>query len=107
MKTVLEKIKYNNLKIDDLVGDDSVFIMKIGNYEITFYDYDIDNNYDLRNRIIYKLDDLNIDSNVNISLLIWMEDNELLEKVTISSKKVFVKTFKKDKLFKEEIIESK
>jgi len=107
MKTILEKIKYNNLKIDDLVGDDSVFIMKIGNYEITFYDYDIDNDYDLRNRVIYKLDDFNIDSKVNISLLVWLEDNSLLEKVTISSKKIYVKVFKKDKVFKEEVLEGK
>ena len=108
MKTVLEKIKFNNTIINDLVGDDSVFIMKLDNYEIMFYDYDIDNDYDLRNRNIYKLDDFKIENgNVIVTLLIWMEDSKLLEKVTISSKKVFVKVYKKDKVFKEEIIEGK
>ncbi|MBR6133565.1 MAG: hypothetical protein IKQ29_02480 [Bacilli bacterium] len=108
MKTILEKIKFNNLLINDLVGDDSVFIMKLDNYEIMFYDYDIDNDYDLRNRNIYKLDEFKIENgNVIVTLLIWMEDSKLLEKVTISSKKVFVKVYKKDKLFKEETIEGK
>ena len=108
MKTILEKIKFNNLLINDLVGDDSVFIMKLDNYEIMFYDYDIDNDYDLRNRNIYKLDEFKIENgNVIVTLLIWMEDSKLLEKITISSKKVFVKVYKKDKLFKEETIEGK
>ena len=108
MKTILEKIKFNNTIINDLVGDDSVFIMKLDNYEIMFYDYDIDNDYDLRNRNIYKLDDFKIENgNVIVTLLIWMEDSKLLEKVTISSKKIFVKVYKKDKVFKEEIIEGK
>jgi hypothetical protein len=108
MKTILEKIKFNNLLIKDLVGDDSVFIMKLDNYEIMFYDYDIDNDYDLRNRNIYKLDEFKIEKgNVIVTLLIWMEDSKLLERVTISSKKVFVKVYKKDKVFKEETIEGK
>jgi len=108
MKCILEKIKYNNTKLSNIDGDDYILILRFNNYEITFYDYDIDNDYDISNRVIYKLDEFKIEDNkYKLSLLIFMYDSNLLEKVTIISNKINVKVFKKDKIFKEEVLELK
>lgn len=107
-KNILEKVNYKNQKILDVSGDDYIFTIKSNNFEITFGDYDIDNDYSIRNRVIYKLDEFNIiEDKYALSLLIFMEDSNLLEKVTITSKYVNVKIFKNNKIFKEEILESK
>lgn len=52
--------------------------------ELTFTNCELNHNYELEERYIYQLDDLvYFDGNgCYMSLLVWMKDNDLIEKVT-------------------------